>query len=222
MRKTDSEILPTKASPPNVHCFNISKINTAESDTNQKILVADKESEEKFINMTSKSAEPANKNLLVNDRLQSTSISKEFMPNSIISPTNFSTFNSYPEDFYNITLTDDDKKDKINTSTVTKQSITHKRSIFDIEDANSLSLADKLRNEANKYSDKSSGQNRNSVNQSEGDRTTYKKSCSTPTSPSITSNAVMATTTGNPSIVNSHTNERRPSWRLKLDTGCKV
>lgn len=86
-----------------------------------------------------------------------------------------------------------------------------KRSLFDIDNASSLSLADKLRNEANKYSEASRsnsdvstiGLHKNAAIDAETER----KYGSTPSSP-----------------MHHHGNtaERRPSWRLKFDAGCKV
>lgn len=79
-----------------------------------------------------------------------------------------------------------------------------KRSLFDIDNASSLTLADKLRNEANKYNEVS--KSNTDLSQS-NDVIVYRKSDSTPTSPhhQVTSAA-----------------ERRPSWRLKFDAGNKV
>lgn len=122
---------------------------------------------------------------------------------------------------YGLGITDDDKNGK---STI------HKRSLLDIDNASSLSLADKLRNEANKYSDENAGRehlgtNRDALNVAATEQSDKKTgSPTTPTSPTalyqpsvVASSTSTATTT-----LNSHTNERRPSWRIKSDTGCKV
>lgn len=105
-----------------------------------------------------------------------------------------------------------------------------KRSLFDIDNASSLSLAEKLRNEANKYSAESqSAESQSSsdvvaatvVSVSSGlsklhmvqaateaqelDQENDRKNDSTPSSP-----------------LHHAMTERRPSWRLKFDAGCKV
>lgn len=87
-----------------------------------------------------------------------------------------------------------------------------KRSLFDIDNASSLSLADKLRNEANKYNEVTKSntadvttqnlENENLINTTKSDT----KSESTPSSP----------------VQHQITAERRPSWRLKFDAGNKV
>lgn len=129
---------------------------------------------------------------------------------------------------YGMGITDDDKNGK---------AAIQKRSLLDIDNASSLSLADKLRNEANKYSDENAGRehlgtNKDALNQAANEQSDKKTgSPTTPTSPTslyqpnivasstFTATAASGATTTTP---NSHTNERRPSWRLKLDAGCKV
>lgn len=71
-----------------------------------------------------------------------------------------------------------------------------KRSLFDLDNENSITLADKLRNEANKYYDDGV------VKLNEDDVVLRRGANST-----SDSNALA---------------ERRPSWRLKFDAGCKV
>lgn len=80
-----------------------------------------------------------------------------------------------------------------------------KRSLFDIDNASSLTLAEKLRNEANKYNEVS--KSNNDISQTNDIAVEFRKSDSTPSSPhhQISSAA-----------------ERRPSWRLKFDAGNKV
>lgn len=80
-----------------------------------------------------------------------------------------------------------------------------KRSLFDIDNASSLTLAEKLRNEANKYNEVS--KSNNDISQTSDAAVEFRKSDSTPSSPhhQISSAA-----------------ERRPSWRLKFDAGNKV
>ncbi|GAB0090302.1 protein phosphatase 1 regulatory subunit 12A [Sergentomyia squamirostris] len=73
----------------------------------------------------------------------------------------------------------------------------YKRSLFDMDNASSLSLAEKLRNEANKYSEAS----RAATDENSGGKSDHP----TPTS----------------SPLHHATTDRRPSWRLKVDTGSK-
>lgn len=147
------------------------------------------------------------------------------------------------DSLYGMGITDDDKNGK---------AAIHKRSLLDIDNASSLSLADKLRNEANKYSDENAGRENFGTNKEARCEQIDKKTGTptTPTSPngglyqssgvasstssssssssSITNvsvNAAPATTstiTTTTTSLNSNANERRPSWRLKLDAGCKV
>ena len=88
-------------------------------------------------------------------------------------------------------------------SSITKSIKENKRSLFDIDNASSLSLAEKLRNEANKYS--------------EDNTTTNSTSKDTATTTEVENNDSVAQ-----QYQSQHTSERRPSWRLKFDTGCKV
>lgn len=81
-----------------------------------------------------------------------------------------------------------------------------KRSLFDMDNAASLSLAEKLRNEANKYSNNDVSTivgNKHLAGKTEDNE---RKSDSTPSSPAHHGMAA----------------ERRPSWRLKFDAGSKV
>lgn len=81
-----------------------------------------------------------------------------------------------------------------------------KRSLFDIDNASSLSLADKLRNEANKYNEVTKSNSDVSQNSEISENLVSTKSDSTPSSP----------------VHHQVTAERRPSWRLKFDAGNKV
>lgn len=145
------------------------------------------------------------------------------------------------DSLYSMGITDDDKNGKAAAAI-------HKRSLLDIDNASSLSLADKLRNEANKYSDENAGRENNFGTNKEAtceQQNVDKKTGSptTPTSPNglyqssgvasstssisnVNANATPAATstitTTTTTSLNSHANERRPSWRLKLDAGCKV
>lgn len=154
------------------------------------------------------------------------------------------------DSLYGMGITDDDKNGKAAAAI-------QKRSLLDIDNASSLSLADKLRNEANKYSDENAGRENNFGTNKEAaceQQNVDKKTGSptTPTSPNglyqssgvassassitnVSANATPATTssitttnnnnnnnTTTSTSLNSHANERRPSWRLKLDAGCKV
>ncbi|XP_055690972.1 protein phosphatase 1 regulatory subunit 12B isoform X4 [Lutzomyia longipalpis] len=79
----------------------------------------------------------------------------------------------------------------------------YKRSLFDMDNASSLSLAEKLRNEANKYSEAS----RATVITTSGhtDVVEAGSKCDPPQA----------------SPLHQATPDRRPSWRLKVDTGSK-
>uniref|UniRef100_U5EYV8 Protein phosphatase 1 regulatory subunit 12a n=1 Tax=Corethrella appendiculata TaxID=1370023 RepID=U5EYV8_9DIPT len=106
------------------------------------------------------------------------------------------------------------------TKTSAASNVFTKRSLFDIDNANSLTLAEKLRQEANKYAE----------NQDITTSSITKYEAQTPTPPS--SNDTTATvllrkdsTSSNPSSplhqTSSSLSERRPSWRLKVDAGSK-
>ncbi|XP_031620321.1 protein phosphatase 1 regulatory subunit 12A isoform X2 [Contarinia nasturtii] len=158
-------------------------------------------------------ASPTKQNIADSSNKMITKISTDVMPSNQM----------HKDCMYGLGITDDDKNGK---------AAIQKRSLLDIDNASSLSLADKLRNEANKYSDENAGRehlgtNKDALNLAANEQTDKKTgSPTTPTSPtslyqpnivaSSTTAAAVATTT-----TNSHTNERRPSWRLKLDAGCK-
>lgn len=138
---------------------------------------------------------------------------------------------------YGMGITDDDKNGK---------AAIQKRSLLDMDNASSLSLADKLRNEANKYSGENAGREHfgpktETMNVAACEQIDKKTGTATsPTSPnglyqscgvaSSTSSIGNVSAGGAPatsssittSTTNCHANERRPSWRLKLDAGCKV
>lgn len=184
-KKTDLDMLTTKASPTNVQSsFNYNKSN---SESNQKLIVTDK------TNLTSQSS-------IANEQL--------------------SLLTENKDNLIGLGITDDDKNnDKINTAGI--KIVNSKRSLFDIDNATSQSLADKLRNEANKYSDAigtrttttTVGANAgDSISESDVDKSS--KIGSSPTSP--TSYQLP------PGAAALQTSERRPSWRLKLDSGSKV
>ncbi|XP_037036578.1 protein phosphatase 1 regulatory subunit 12C isoform X12 [Bradysia coprophila] len=80
-----------------------------------------------------------------------------------------------------------------------------KRSLFDMDNAASLSLAEKLRNEANKYSNNDVSSIVGNKHLSGKAEDNERKSDSTPSSPAHHGMAA----------------ERRPSWRLKFDAGSK-
>lgn len=147
------------------------------------------------------------------------------------------------DSLYGMGITDDDKNGK---------AAIQKRSLLDIDNASSLSLADKLRNEANKYADENAGRDNNFGLNKEATCEQIDKKTGTPTTPTspnglyqssgvasstsssitnVNSNTTHATTStittnsttsSTTTSLNSHANERRPSWRLKLDAGCKV
>lgn len=90
-----------------------------------------------------------------------------------------------------------------------------KKSLFDLDNANSLSLADKLRNEANKYTDMSASNK--SLNNVEGPERS-KRELITGSTQSLTDNVVL----NHAAPKQIQYAERRPSWRLKFDAGSKV
>lgn len=91
----------------------------------------------------------------------------------------------------------------------------NKKSLFDLDNANSLSLADKLRNEANKYTDISASNK--SLNMVET-KDLSKREQITGSTQSLTDNVILNHAT--PKQIQYA--ERRPSWRLKFDAGSKV
>lgn len=124
-----------------------------------------------------------------------------------------------------MSATDDDKKtEKEKSSTNSSASIVsladgklnvHKRSLVDVNNVSSLSLADKLRNEANKYAEDNSRLGYGDVNNRVGGST------------GTAANDVASVTVGSLQLnsasgVSTVVTERRPSWRLKLDSGSKV
>lgn len=80
--------------------------------------------------------------------------------------------------------------------TIPKPIPDEKRSLFDLDNENSITLADKLRNEANKYYD-------DGVAKINDDDVVLRRNVN-----STNDSNAMA--------------ERRPSWRLKFDAGSKV
>ncbi|XP_055372984.1 protein phosphatase 1 regulatory subunit 12A isoform X6 [Condylostylus longicornis] len=129
-----------------------------------------------------------------------------------------------------------DQQHQQDTTLTTTVRLREKRSLFDIDNANSLTLADKLRNEANKYTDDSGNI---------GSNTTI-TSPTTTTARSIIGNNKTTGTLNNleDSTINNLLNnrksdsmspspvpgsgggigtgsDRRPSWRLKFDSGNK-
>lgn len=101
-----------------------------------------------------------------------------------------------------------------------------KKSLFDLDNANSLSLADKLRNEANKYSDISASNK--SLNAAEPPQPPErsKRELITGSTQSLNDNVILnhaaTTTTTTAAPKQLQYAERRPSWRLKFDAGSKV
>lgn len=126
-----------------------------------------------------------------------------------------------------MSATDDDKTDqKITqpapTTTTTTTTAINKRSLLDLDNASSLSLADKLRNEANKYSDENRSATTNSVsdnNHSQNHKIGGAGNETESTTSGLVTHATLHLNSG--ASVPSAT-ERRPSWRLKLDSGSKV
>ncbi|XP_050097579.1 protein phosphatase 1 regulatory subunit 12A isoform X3 [Anopheles aquasalis] len=133
--------------------------------------------------------------------------------------------------------------------TTTSSSTYTKRSLFDIDNANSLTLAEKLRHEANKYAiaadaDSELGPlgedstassravqpatvtNTNEANPADSDSTSGSNAANAPTDNSA-SVATAAAAPLSPSLrkdaatASGSAAERRPSWRLKVDGGSK-
>lgn len=201
--------------------------------------------------------------------------------NKIQSPTKatidsikYDAMQSSDNNLYGMGITDDDKNQNDRLASATNRSATiQTRSLFDIDNASSLSLADKLRNEANKYSDDNAGRDHFGTDKELTNRMDADKKCTTtpksssvtshdqvrsdtrfdekrmqtgisinqqtyanynfkqnssgarsssPTSPTSYPFSGIASSTSAPVTMNSHSYERRPSWRLKLDAGCKV
>lgn len=91
-----------------------------------------------------------------------------------------------------------------------------KRSLLDLDNASSLSLADKLRNEADKYSETSRSNN-------DVSSMSQQQSAGTAGSAISDANEIERKYDSTPSSPMHHiTAERRPSWRLKIDAGSKV
>ncbi|XP_037936740.1 protein phosphatase 1 regulatory subunit 12B isoform X6 [Teleopsis dalmanni] len=106
-----------------------------------------------------------------------------------------------------------------------------KRSLFELDNASSLSLAEKLRNEANKYSNEeqkspisagviTSDIDRDTVFSNFSSRRSL-DSASLPSSPLHSKESAPSSVSSNSSGAVGTTTERRPSWRLKFDAGCK-
>jgi protein phosphatase 1 regulatory subunit 12A len=121
---------------------------------------------------------------------------------------NINKYNKENSDQYN---DNDNEKENDTSATIITNSnsnryIRDKRSLFDIDNASSLSLAEKLRNEANKYNEVTTQQASDHVaNNDNNDIYNNKKCDSSPSSPLHHLSAA----------------ERRPSWRLKFDAGNK-
>lgn len=108
-----------------------------------------------------------------------------------------------------------------------------KKSLFDLDNANSLSLADKLRNEANKYTDLSaSNKSLNCMNEAPQPPERTKREIITGSTQSLNENVILNSNSGQVATAATATvaaapkqlqyAERRPSWRLKFDAGSKV
>ncbi|XP_065074509.1 protein phosphatase 1 regulatory subunit 12A isoform X4 [Ochlerotatus camptorhynchus] len=111
---------------------------------------------------------------------------------------------------------------------------TSKRSLFDIDNANSLTLAEKLRQEANKYaeSDKENFVCSKVPSTATATATTKSESTSSNTTPAAAVEGAVSLrkdTSAPSSPLHQHHHhhqsstmaERRPSWRLKVDAGSK-
>lgn len=142
----------------------------------------------------------------------------------------------HKEHLYGLGITDDDKNDKAANEAQT--SAAQKRLLSDIEAA-TLLASGKHATDKKKCSDESAGRDTSETNKDAlhliggistkiTDRLEKRSGLSPVTSPTspmsstATSASISSTSTSSTTTTNSHTNERRPSWRLKLDSGCKV
>lgn len=150
----------------------------------------------------------------------------------------------HKEHLYGLGITDDDKNDKANVKAAceTQASSVQKRLLSDMDTATIVAAGKVGANETNKCSDGSAGRDSSGLNAlsqmcgggggiSGTDRSVEKRSGASPiTSPTSPSSIVSVSTAASSSTnaatsttaLYSHSNERRPSWRLKLDSGCKV
>lgn len=105
-----------------------------------------------------KTASPTNVQNSFNFTTNNTADSKIQSPTKATSDSiKYDAMQSSDNNLYGMGITDDDKNQNDRLASATNKSTIQKRSLFDIDNASSLSLADKLRNEANKYSDDSAG-----------------------------------------------------------------
>lgn len=93
-----------------------------------------------------------------------------------------------------------------------------KKSLFDLDNANSLSLADKLRNEANKYTDLSASNKSLNAAEPPHPPERSKRELITGSTQSLNENVIL----NHAAPKQIQYAERRPSWRVKVDAGSKV
>lgn len=100
----------------------------------------------------------------------------------------YDAMQSSDNNLYGMGITDDDKNQNDRLASATNRLATiQTRSLFDIDNASSLSLADKLRNEANKYSDDNAGRDHMGTGRELTNRMDADKKSTTSQLPSVTS-----------------------------------
>lgn len=100
----------------------------------------------------------------------------------------YNAMQSSDNNLYGMGITDDDKNQNDRFASATNRLATiQTRSLFDIDNASSLSLADKLRNEANKYSDDNAGRDYIGTGRELTNRMDADKKSTTLQLPSVTS-----------------------------------
>lgn len=153
-----------------------------------------------------------------------------------------STIIMHKDHLYGVGITDDDKNDEANVKAAGEaQACAAQKRLLNDMDTTTFIAASKIGNETVKCLDESAGRDPSglkAMHQIGGggnsggsdscvDRFVEKRSSASPiTSPTSSAATIdalsSATATTSTSMIYSHSNERRPSWRLKLDSGCKV
>lgn len=136
---------------------------------------------------------------------------------------------------YGLGITDDDKNDKANVKAANELQATaaQKHLGGDHETGTAKTAAD-----TSKCPDESAGRESSAPNRDAlhavagiGDRAADRRTGAAASSSSSSTGALAAATPAVPAVpattatatpLNAHSNERRPSWRLKFDSGCKV
>lgn len=139
-----------------------------------------------------KTASPTNVQNSFNFTTINNTTDSKIQPPTKATPTDsikYDAMQSSDNNLYGMGITDDDKNQNDRLASATNRSATiQTRSLFDIDNASSLSLADKLRNEANKYSDDNAGRVHIGTDKELTNRMdAAKKLTTTPQLPSVTS-----------------------------------